>query len=206
MSENPGALDYRSLSLVGVVQSAELVDARAHGKDLPAGAAAAVKNAVLTHQAQSLGEVFPDPTALREGVASALSAFENAAANPRVLGYTLQLIELAAKLKKDRAVLDRLTTGLERLSAQPGDAELAEVYQNSISLLGQRIHVKGEPAILQQDSAAAEIRALLLAGVRFAWLWLQLGGRRWHLLLRRRSLLESLQELRRALNIHLTVH
>ena len=37
-----------------------------------------------------------------------------------------------------------------------------------------------------------EIRALLLAGIRYAWLWRQKGGRRWHLLLRRTTIRRDL--------------
>jgi high frequency lysogenization protein len=69
------------------------------------------------------------------------------------------------------------------------------VYQETISHLGKRIQVTGDPGLLRQDSVANGIRAQLLAGVRFAWLWQQLGGRRWHLILRRRSLLVALQSL-----------
>ncbi|MEZ5557402.1 MAG: DUF489 family protein [Pseudomonadales bacterium] len=50
------------------------------------------------------------------------------------------------------------------------------------------------PQVLQREQTAEEIRALLLAGVRFAWLW-QLGGRRWHLILRRRVLLAGLRPI-----------
>ena len=65
----------------------------------------------------------------------------------------------------------------------------------SISTLGKRIQVTGNPELLQQSRVADEIRSLLLGGVRFAWLWHQLGGRRWHLILRRRALLTALKAL-----------
>ena len=47
--------------------------------------------------------------------------------------------------------------------------------------------------------AADLIRALLLAGIRSAFLWRQLGGRRWKLLFRRRRLLALSRELSRNL-------
>ncbi len=45
---------------------------------------------------------------------------------------------------------------------------------------------------LQQTDNAAKIRALLLAGIRSARLWRQLGGHRWQLIFSRRKLLATL--------------
>ena len=45
---------------------------------------------------------------------------------------------------------------------------------------------------LQQTDTAAKIRALLLAGIRSARLWRQLGGHRWQLIFSRRKLLDAL--------------
>ncbi len=42
-----------------------------------------------------------------------------------------------------------------------------------------------------------QTRALLLAGIRSAFLWRQLGGRRWRLLFQRRRLLQTSQQLSR---------
>jgi high frequency lysogenization protein len=45
------------------------------------------------------------------------------------------------------------------------------------------------------------VRALLLAGIRAAFLWRQLGGRRWKLVLQRRRLLQRCQALSRDLGV-----
>ncbi|MGK0404322.1 DUF489 family protein, partial [Alcanivorax borkumensis] len=52
-----------------------------------------------------------------------------------------------------------------------------------------------EPAHLQDDNKAARIRALFLAGVRAAFLWHQLGGRRWHLLFQRKRLISVIESI-----------
>jgi high frequency lysogenization protein len=59
-------------------------------------------------------------------------------------------------------------------------ASLADIYADIISPLGQRIQVFGKPALLQQLSVQHRIRALLLAGIRAAVLWRQVGGKRRH--------------------------
>jgi len=53
-----------------------------------------------------------------------------------------------------------------------------------------RIVVNGRPLYLQNSSIVHQIRALLLAALRSAWLWRQVGGKRWALLLRRRAIAE----------------
>jgi high frequency lysogenization protein len=187
--------DYLSLSLAGVMLSAELVHARARGVPLDQPATRAVKRAITSQHAESLREVFPDVADFRAGVESAISALEGHPAYPEVLRYALQLIELATLLKRSPEVVQRLGRDLDDLPTAPTDAEFARVYQASISTLGKRIQVTGKPQLLQEEAAADEIRALLLAGVRFAWLWQQLGGRRWHLVLQRKAMLRAMKAL-----------
>jgi high frequency lysogenization protein len=50
---------------------------------------------------------------------------------------------------------------------------------------------------LQQSDNAAKIRALLLAGIRSARLWRQLGGHRWQMIFSRRKMLDALYPLLR---------
>ena len=90
----------------------------------------------------------------------------------------------------------KLGRELDQLPQDPTDQEFARVYQASISTLGKRIQVTGNPELLRLDETADSIRALLLGGVRFAWLWQQLGGRRWHLVLKRKQLLRAMEALR----------
>ena len=74
--------------------------------------------------------------------------------------------------------------------------QIAELYIETLGTLDSRIQVTGNASILQRPDVASKIRSLLLMGVRFAWLWRQLGGRRWHLLTHRnriRSTIESLE-------------
>lgn len=187
--------DFQSLALAGVVQAAELVDARAHGRQVDETATLAVKKAITSQHAERLREVFPEITDFRTGVATTVKALEGKPDNPEVLRYALQLVELASLLQRAPQVTERLGRELDQLPPAPTDSELAQVYQASISTLGKRIQVTGNPELLQQEETAEAIRALLLGGVRFAWLWQQLGGRRWHLVLKRKHLLRAMQAL-----------
>lgn len=187
--------DYRSLALGGLFQSAELVRARANGLAVADVDRDAVLAAITTHHAAAMSEVFPVKTAFRSGIRSAISALGGENDRSDVLRYALQLVDLARRLGRSPAVLDRLALGLDGLGGRPEEAALAALYQDTISTLGRRIHVTGDPGALQQQGTADAIRALLLGGVRFAWLWLQLGGRRWQLLISRRAVLDGLRAL-----------
>lgn len=192
-------MDYRSLALAGVVQCAELVRASATGLYVDETARSAVVRAITTHAALDLQEVFPDPAAMMPGVIAAIATLSGENDRTDILRYTLQLVDLAGRLKRSAVVTQRLAGGLERLGPEPQDVALAGLYQDTISTLGKRIQVTGNPAVLQQAAVADSIRALLLAGVRFAWLWNQLGGNRWQLILKRRAVLADLQALRMTL-------
>lgn len=188
--------DYGALALAGVVQTAMLVHRTAHGREVSADALNLLLRTVPTRNAQQLDEVFPEPGAYRPGAVTAMDALSGKSRPPEVLRYTLQLIELAKLLGGVPQVVEKLGRLLDDVDPQAPDAgQLGRIYQQTISTLGKRIQVTGDPQVLQQEAAADTIRALLLAGVRLAWLWHQLGGRRWHLILRRRALLVALQPL-----------
>lgn len=187
--------DYRSLALAGIVQSADLVHGCAQGTTRDPAAAGAVKRAIATPHAESYRAVFGRITDFRPGVTTAIAMLEGKPANAEPLRYALQLIELASLLRRSPDVVERLGQELAQLASEPSDQELAKVYQASISTLGKRIQVTGDPELLRQDGIADSIRALLLGGIRFAWLWHQLGGRRWHLVLKRGEVLRALKAL-----------
>ena len=77
--------------------------------------------------------------------------------------------------------------------------QLATLYQDTISRLAHRIQVEGQMDYLQNEYVANRVRSLLLAGIRSAVLWHQLGGRRWRLIFYRKRVQETAGSLRRRL-------
>lgn len=68
-------------------------------------------------------------------------------------------------------------------------AGLADIYSSVLSPLGHRIQVYGKPELLKQQLTQNKIRALLLAGIRSAVLWRQMGGKRRHFFFSKRKIL-----------------
>jgi len=202
--------DYTSLALAGLVQAAQLVHARANGLPATAPEIAAVKRAITTQNAGTMLEVFPVVQDFRLGVRIAINAISGKMSNvstgeataPEVLRYCLQLAALARRLARNSEALSQVSAALDQLPTEPDDAEYASVYRQSISPLGKPVRVTGIPELLRQAAVADEIRSLLLAGVRFAWLWHQLGGSRLQLVLRRGAVLSALKTLNKTLNDH----
>lgn len=199
MSEAIQQIDYRTLALAGVFQVAELVRATATGLPVAETAREAVVDAITTHRASEMAEIFPEPQLYHPGIQTALATLAGDRDRADVLRYAMQLIDLAKRLGKSPVVIERLSGGLDRLSERPEPVVLAGLYQETISTLGKRIQVTGNPELLQQAPVAENIRALLLAGVRFAWLWQQLGGSRWQLIVNRKLVLAQLQALETAI-------
>ena len=64
---------------------------------------------------------------------------------------------------------------------------LAALYVATLSRLKPRVMVTGNPQMLQQDAIVERVRTCLLAAVRSAVLWRQVGGRQWQLLVHRKQ-------------------
>jgi len=114
--------------------------------------------------------------------------------------YVVALLKLEHTLAARKAMVGQIGEGIAQAHAKLEHlpllhpsllAELAEIYSSTISRLQPRVIVRGEPSNLQNPENQNRIRALLLAGIRAAWLWRQVGGSRWKILLGRKRLLDA---------------
>ena len=213
-------LDYRSLALAALFEALAEMQSTAEGRasgDGPLANEALSRERegeplagiehllvpLFTIDADSLAAVFAPPARYRNGIETAGSAIAGERNALRLLNYAFAVMELATLLKREDRIAGQLSQRLRALADAPRDAALLlaldETYQETIGRLGKRIQVSGDPNALKQPQVAARIRALLLAAVRFAWLWRQLGGRRWQLIVGRRKALASMDALKRKL-------
>ena len=205
----PGtALDRHgsAAALAGLIQAAVTVHEIAHGQPVDTTLKTALIRAIFATNPESLDDIFPTLAPYREGLrvaATMLSSPVGAAIEP--LKYSVALLDLEKRLRSRPALARQIGEGIEELAQAETNWEsgvpehvyrqLSELYQQTVSTLSRRVQVTGNVAQLRRDDVAAEVRALLLAGIRFAWLWRQLGGRRWHLVLRRSNIRHALAEL-----------
>ncbi len=118
--------------------------------------------------------------------------------------YVIALLQLEHRLESNTAMLGRIAEGIEGAEEQLSHfhllhanllARLAGIYSDTVSQLQPRIMVRGEELHLRNPDNQNKIRALLLAGVRSARLWSQVGGRRRQILFQRRGMLETAEAL-----------
>ena len=124
--------------------------------------------------------------------------------DPELTRYIVGLLNLERRLTKKGQSMQELARRIEQAKRQLDHYEitsdtllssLASIYSDIISPLGARIQVAGEPDILKQPINQHKIRALLLAGIRAAVLWRQVGGKRRNILFGRSKMLACGQEL-----------
>ena len=124
--------------------------------------------------------------------------------DPELTRYIISLINLERRLAKQPKQLNALG---ERISSTQRQLEhyaitsdtlissFASIYSDIISPLGHKIQVTGEPSILKQSVNQYKIRALLLAGIRAAVLWRQVGGKRRTILFSRKKIVNTAKTL-----------
>ncbi len=118
--------------------------------------------------------------------------------------YVISLLQLERKLDSNSTMLGKIAEGIAGAESQLTHyhllhanllARLAGIYSDTVSQLQPRIMVRGEELHLRNPDNQNKIRALLLAGVRCARLWSQVGGRRRQILFQRRGMLEAAKQL-----------
>lgn len=203
--DNPIA--RQTLALAGVFQSAAVVDELARHGQADERAWSTLIRATVDTDPDSFEAIYGGhPNHLRQGLDVLEAVVGRKQANPVVLRYGFSLLLLMQKLRRDDDMMGSLGNKLTRIQGQAehfGDthenvvASLGELYQETLSTFKYRIVVQGEPTLLQQRMMPERVRAALLAGVRFALLWHQQGGRRWRLIFQRGAMKHALDEINR---------
>ncbi len=196
------------IALAGVAQTSVLVHQLAlHGMVAQDKFATAVQSLFVLDPPSTL-DVFGSLKQLRLGLETLkelLGSYESVLAPTEGPRYFSGILHLEAQLKSRAGMLTLIRSELQRLHSTYPAAQLAEepaaikqlaaLYRSTLSTLPFRIHVRGDLNYLRNDHVADKVRILLFAGVRAAFLWRQLGGRRWHLLFKRGSLAKGVEQL-----------
>jgi high frequency lysogenization protein len=198
-------LSDQTIALAGLLQAANLAHKLAHHGAVDESELEITLSSVLKINADTVEEVYAGVHNLSGTFRLLASQLDKAPAiNPELARYVAALHVLSGKLMDNRAMSDQLRTGIEQTAALAAHygimhdsviEKMAGLYQETISLLGPKIMVRGEPRYLASN--AARIRAVLLAGIRAAVLWRQCGGSEWKLLFYRKTIKEEALRLSR---------
>ncbi|MDF2177722.1 high frequency lysogenization protein HflD [Aliiglaciecola sp. CAU 1673] len=197
----------QTLALAGVCQGAVLAQQFARKGEAYTEAFQCSIGSLIITDPQAPLQVYGELSGLRLGFATLEAQLSNKAIakDAEITRYVASLLGLERKLSANKGKLSELGERIEHIKRQqslydlmdePMLANLARIYSDVISPIGPRIQIAGDPAQLRQIGIQHKVRASLLAGLRSAVLWRQLGGKRRYILLNRRKILDcALQAL-----------
>ena len=192
-----------TLALAGVCQVAKLVQQLALNGEADATALETSLNSLLKTTPNTTLDVFGgELNNLKLGLTTLCEQLNGS--EPELGRYWLSLLALAAKLNKTPEAKQELARRIQYLPTQLEHYHLldeqmlsnfAGIYVDVISPLGRRIQVTGVTQYLQHLGTQNRIRAALLAGIRSAILWQQVGGTKWQLLFFRDKIAATAQHI-----------
>lgn len=192
----------QAVALAAVFHCCELVSQLANTGEATSDDMALCMGALLNQNPDSLSQLYGPVSGLALGMNSMRSLFDNSASSgsgdhTEIMRYVISIMYLARKLSSDKSMLAKIASGIENAERQAQHfsithdnvyANIASLYQDTVSTLRLRIQVSGSIGYPQQPAVASRIRCLLFAAIRSAFLWQQLGGKRIHLAFYRKRL------------------
>jgi len=206
------ALRDQTLALAGVAQAARIVDQVSRTGSYPIEFLEASMHSLFSFDAPDVEGVFGNIQGVRLGLQNLAAGLApgNDEASASMMRYLFAILHLESKFSRrgdlQKIVHSRLQHSSFRATHFASNVQgichsVAAVYTDSLSTLPFRIKVTGSAQHLQNSDNAEIIRSLLLAGVRAAFLWRQLGGRRWKLALQRGQVRRTAVALCRELGV-----
>lgn len=214
--------DEQAIAIAAMFQAASLVDQIATKGMISQSSFEVSINSLFALNPENTEQIFGGQRFLTSNLGLGFNAVidtleknrKNNSAN--ITNYVLSMIMLQQKLAKNDQMLSLMAKRLQEISDKndrfysfdkTDDTEetnythpnivagLDGLYQDTISTFSFRIKVQGDPRHLQNKENAAKVRALLLAGIRAAILWRQVGGKRWQLLFFKSRIKHSVEKI-----------
>ncbi|MFC3093538.1 lysogenization regulator HflD [Alteromonas sediminis] len=193
------------LALAGVCQAATLVQNIARKGEFDKLAFESSLSSILVTEPDTPQQVFGSLSNLRMGFSTLLSQLDNHSQqkDTELTRYIASILGLERKLTKHPKALAELGDRINHVQRQLAYVEvdndqvissLASIYTDIVSPLAPKIQIAGSPAFLKQSINQHRVRALLLAGVRAAFMWRQMGGKRRNILFQRKHIVHSARE------------
>lgn len=194
-------MEQRVLALAGMAQALKQVRRIAETGQADAAVLSTALDSVFRIDAASPADVYGGRDAVVPGLMLLRDYFGNQGSDPLLPKLGLAVVQLERRFIHDRAVSGEVHEGILEIrpkAEQLGHthpevlAALGALYADTVSHLRPKVMVQGNPHYLGQANVVAEIRAVLLASLRSAVLWRQMGGSLWDFLLRRQQMLAAI--------------
>ena len=197
-------MDVRSrvLALAGMMQALKLVRQIAETGHADGEGERNALDSVFRIDAASVESVYGNARALRAGLLLLRDYLTDRSGDQALPKLGMAVLQIERRFVGEDAVAQQVLEGiraLEGIAERQGSihpdviSKLGQLYADTISHLRPKVIVQGNPHYLQQADVVAEIRALLLAALRSAVLWRQMGGTLWDFVLRKRAMLAAIE-------------
>lgn len=190
-------------ALAGVYQAVDAVIQIAQVGNFDAAAVEPSLYSLFQIETPTADAVFGAPGAVLIGAQKLVAQLTGAAEhNLELTRCVIQVMRLESNLARSDKQLERLSIGVAAAVPLREEfglihttlfAHFAELYQETLSHLKPRIMIHGDPRYLSNPEHQKQVRTLLLAGVRAARLWRQVGGSRWQIVFKNKQILLNAQ-------------
>lgn len=194
----------RTMAFAGILQAIAQVQHLARHGELDKAELAASLNTILVTNPDNTADVYQDQALLQKGYKLILNQLgDGSQKDVEITRYLVGVLALERKLVRSSSGLAMLAERINQVNRQLHHfeitdeqviANLASIYSDIISDIGPKIQITGNPVCLQRPIVQQKIRALLLAAMRSAVLWRQLGGKRRHLVFARKAIIDTAQK------------
>lgn len=191
------SFDDRVLALAGLLQALTQVRRIADTGQSENQQVQVMLDSVFRIDASNAEAVYGDASQLRGGLRQLHDYLANGSKDEALGKLALAVLQLERRFIRSDAMASKVQADLRRLTGEASTlgsahpdviADLGRLYADTISTLRPRVMVQGNPHYLGQAGVVSEIRALLLAALRSAVLWRQMGGSLWDFVFRRREM------------------
>ena len=196
----------RTLALAGIFQATELVRQAANHGTWSGYAASSCLHSLFQLEAVSTTEIYGGVARMKLGVETMLAVLQGDSRHTDSLRYAVGLLQIEKKFRRNRKFQEAVGTGLESIALEGAQLEqheredlqahaISSLYSETVSKLTPRIVVNGRPQYLKSERTVDWVRTLLMAGLRSATLWTQLGGGRFELMFGRKKIIREAESL-----------
>ena len=193
----------RTLALAGLLQAVQLVQQMAQTGEADTTVLAASVDSLFRFDAESVEDVFGGAGGVATGLRRLVAQLDGDGRDPALTRMAMTVLHLERRFIGHPTAADAVHTALQDIGRQREHlgpthptvlARLGELYSAQLSTLGPRVLVQGNPVYLGRPDVVGEVHAALLAAVRAAVLWRQLGGGYLDFLIARRTMTSAARE------------
>ena len=189
--------EEKALALAGLFQAAALVQQLARTGEVNADAYGPLIESIFKLDPKTVEDVY--------------GGSKESARYADAIRYAIGMLHVEKLLRREsdinsvlRSRLEQVTNQLQHfdgVTSQGVITKLNDIYLDTLAKFKFRIQVNGDPTHLQRPENAARIRAILLAGIRSAMLWRQMGGSRLQFAFGKGRLVKALELLQNEITL-----